>query len=300
MNHNLEKNVKRWFKKKVSITMAIVTLFAINGSVGFANISTFSSITADKTGSYGSDSVDALKNNLKEMDVSVNKNLGYEKITLLGTWSKVKDYKTVAIGGVSGLMKLAGDAEKQEAVIKSKMKDAVKKQIETIYGKDFEKNAKFKKDFEEAKVLPSKTHTAVADLSNYLPKVLDKADEVVSKVNEHDRAIEENRASIAKNFVNQEEKIQENKREIEHLNKKVEKGTSMLVAMANVDFQDLREGDIGIGAGVGSYSGAQAVAVGVAYAVNEDMKVHAKWGTVAGDPHYNALGGGISYRFRTR
>src|SRR3712207_6411043 len=36
MVHNLEKDVKRWLKRKVSITLAVVTVFAITGSIGYA------------------------------------------------------------------------------------------------------------------------------------------------------------------------------------------------------------------------------------------------------------------------
>lgn len=112
-----------------------------------------------------------------------------------------------------------------------------------------------------------------------------------------------NRVSINKlaNEVEKQEKaIAANSSAIKHLDKKVNKGTSMLVAMSNVDFQNVNAGEVAVGAGVGHYVGDQAVAVGVAYGVNDDLKVHAKWSGVAGDPHYNAIGGGVTYKFRTR
>lgn len=98
----------------------------------------------------------------------------------------------------------------------------------------------------------------------------------------------------------QDKAIAANSSAIKHLDRKVNKGTSMLVAMSNVDFQDVNAGEVAIGAGVGHYVGDQAVAVGVAYGVNDDLKIHAKWSGVAGDPHYNAIGGGVTYKFRTR
>lgn len=98
----------------------------------------------------------------------------------------------------------------------------------------------------------------------------------------------------------QDKAIASNGSAIKHLDRKVNKGTSMLVAMSNVDFQDVNTGEVAIGAGVGHYVGDQAVAVGVAYGVNDDLKIHAKWSGVAGDPHYNAIGGGVTYKFRTR
>lgn len=36
MKHNLEKDLKRWLKRKVSISLATIVVFAITGSVGFA------------------------------------------------------------------------------------------------------------------------------------------------------------------------------------------------------------------------------------------------------------------------
>ncbi|WP_261788095.1 YadA-like family protein [Fusobacterium necrophorum] len=191
MKHNLEKDLKRWLKRKVSISLATIVVFAITGSVGLAeNITKFSDITAEKTEQFGSMTMTELEKNLKAIDTSVNKNLGYKKIAVLGIWSKVKDYKTEVIGGLPGLMQLAGNSAKQEAVVKSRIKEAVKKQVEEIYGKNFEAKETFKKDLKEAEGLPQKSHTAIADLSNYLPKVLKKADEVVDKVNSHSTKIE--------------------------------------------------------------------------------------------------------------
>lgn len=98
----------------------------------------------------------------------------------------------------------------------------------------------------------------------------------------------------------QDKAIVANSSAIKHLDRKVNKGTAMTVAMSNVDFQNINTGEVAIGAGIGHYVGDQAVAVGIAYGVNEDLKVHAKWSGVAGDPHYNAIGGGVTYKFKTR
>ena len=125
---------------------------------------------------------------------------------------------------------------------------------------------------EAARVEADKANAAVAEETT----ARKEADRI------HDAAIESNRSAIS------------------HLDKKVNKGTAMLVAMSNVDFQDVNAGEVAVGAGVGHYVGDQAVAVGVAYGVNDDFKVHAKFSGVAGDPHYNAIGGGLTYKFRTR
>lgn len=105
----------------------------------------------------------------------------------------------------------------------------------------------------------------------------------------HDAAIAANKAGI-----------EANASAIKHLDSKLNKTTAMMTAMNNVDFQDVNAGEVAIGAGVGHFVGNQAVAVGVAYGVNDDLKVHAKLSGVAGDAHYNAIGGGVTYKFRTR
>lgn len=105
----------------------------------------------------------------------------------------------------------------------------------------------------------------------------------------HDAAIAANKAGI-----------EANASDIKHLDSKLNKTTAMMTAMNNVDFQDVNAGEVAIGAGVGHFVGSQAVAVGVAYGVNDDLKVHAKLSGVAGDAHYNAIGGGVTYKFRTR
>ena len=123
----------------------------------------------------------------------------------------------------------------------------------------------------------------------------------------HDRDIENNKKLIDAEVTRSKEAdtkhdrdIAANSSAIKHLDSKVNKGTSMLVAMSNVDFKDVNAEEVAVGAGIGHYVGEQAVAVGIAYGVSDDLKVHAKWSGVAGDPHYNAIGGGVTYKFRTR
>ncbi|EHO18727.1 hypothetical protein HMPREF9466_02127 [Fusobacterium necrophorum subsp. funduliforme 1_1_36S] len=36
MEHNLEKDLRRWLKRKISISLATIVVFAITGSIGFA------------------------------------------------------------------------------------------------------------------------------------------------------------------------------------------------------------------------------------------------------------------------
>ena len=127
------------------------------------------------------------------------------------------------------------------------------------------------------------------DIAANKKAIEDEVTRSTGKDTEHDTKIAENKAGIKANAS-----------AIKHLDSKLNKTTAMMTAMNNVDFQDVNAGEVAIGAGVGHFVGDQAVAVGVAYGVNDDLKVHAKWSGVAGDPHYNAIGGGVTYKFRTR
>ncbi|XGU47546.1 YadA-like family protein [Fusobacterium necrophorum subsp. funduliforme] len=40
MQHNLEKDLKRWLKRKISVSLAVMVVFAITGSIGFAQNAT--------------------------------------------------------------------------------------------------------------------------------------------------------------------------------------------------------------------------------------------------------------------
>ena len=84
---------------------------------------------------------------------------------------------------------------------------------------------------------------------------------------------------------------------IDRLDSKINKVSALSQATANLDFGEVRVGNMAVGAGVASYMGNQAVSVGVAYRPNEDWFLSAKWAGVAGDPHYNSLGGSVSYQF---
>lgn len=150
-----------------------------------------------------------------------------------------------------------------------------------------------KADKTDVEKVKSDLSAAKEDMENKLGTAYDQIDANDTARREaderHENAIKAHEAAI-----------ESNRAAINHLDKKVNKGTAMLVAMSNVDFQDVNAGEVAVGAGVGHYVGDQAVAVGVAYGVNDDFKVHAKFSGVAGDPHYNAIGGGLTYKFRTR
>ena len=87
---------------------------------------------------------------------------------------------------------------------------------------------------------------------------------------------------------------------IDNLDDKLNKGLSLMAAMNAVDFQDVNEGEMAIGAGFGHYGNAQSVAIGVAYSPVENLHVNAKYSVTAGDVDSFAVGVGASYKFRVK
>lgn len=85
---------------------------------------------------------------------------------------------------------------------------------------------------------------------------------------------------------------------VDKLDSKVNKGMSLMAAMAAIDFQDVEVGEIAIGAGVGHFSNSQGVAVGVAYAPTDALKLNTKYSVSSDDVKTLAAGVGATYKFK--
>lgn len=250
MKNNLEKVIKGCFKRRVSMTLAALTVFAITGSMGYAKSYKLNEHL------HSSWLNKELCDELNKTNVQVNSN-------------------TATIDAMSQDLLKTVKASKKIEEIKNRQQEEI---AERVKGDLANSNAiKAEKKEREAAI---KTVGDKADKANAAVAEETTARKEADRI--HDAAIESNRSAIS------------------HLDKKVNKGTAMLVAMSNVDFQDVNAGEVAVGAGVGHYVGDQAVAIGVAYGVNDDFKVHAKFSGVAGNTHYNAIGGGLTYKFRTR
>ena len=186
--------------------------------------------------------------------------------------------------------KKAIDAEVTRSMEADKKHDAAidtnKKAIDAEVKRSKAADEAHDKAIAENKAAIKKYDTAIDTNKKAIEAEVKRSTEVDAR---HDAAIAANKAGI-----------EANASAIKHLDSKLNKTTAMMTAMNNVDFQDVNAGEVAIGAGVGHFVGSQAVAVGVAYGVNDDLKVHAKLSGVAGDAHYNAIGGGVTYKFRTR
>ncbi len=142
------------------------------------------------------------------------------------------------------------------------------------------------------------------DTATKLDKKADKTEVEANKtkIENHETRIValENMGTGSANLTGVKKDIKRNSKEMKRLNKKMNKVGALATAMANVDFQDLNAGEVGIGAGVGHFVGEQAVAVGIAYAATNNLKVQSKWSGVLGSARYNSVGAGITYKFSTK
>ncbi|CAL7885470.1 YadA C-terminal domain-containing protein [Fusobacterium necrophorum] len=261
-------------KKSIFLVGVVLGLFTMTGELGLAN-PLKENLKAkdlkgngkckDKRNSYALPSKVAKAMNKSNKRVNNNSN----KIDTLEHWL---EYVDKDLSNVEDL------ADKNKENIKKE--EVKRKEADTKHDRDIENNKKLI----DAEVTRSKEADTKHDRDIENNKKLIDAEVTRSKEadTKHDRDIAANSSAI------------------KHLDSKVNKGTSMLVAMSNVDFKDVNAEEVAVGAGIGHYVGEQAVAVGIAYGVSDDLKVHAKWSGVAGDPHYNAIGGGVTYKFRTR
>ncbi|MGY0394253.1 YadA-like family protein [Fusobacterium sp. SYSU M8A802] len=113
---------------------------------------------------------------------------------------------------------------------------------------------------------------------------------------EQDNRIE----SLKQDFAQYDGRISGLEKKVDNLDKKMNKGLSLMAAMAAVDFQHVEEGEMSIGAGIGHYGNAQSVAVGASYSPTQDLNLNVKLSVTAGDIKSSAVGAGASYKFKMR
>lgn len=118
-----------------------------------------------------------------------------------------------------------------------------------------------------------------------------------------DKAQDEKINSLNQNFSKSTQydgRISGLEKKVDKLDKKMNKGLSLMAAMTAVDFQHVEEGEMSIGAGIGHYGNAQSVAVGAAYSPTQDLNLNVKLSVTAGDIKSSAVGAGASYKFKLR
>lgn len=127
------------------------------------------------------------------------------------------------------------------------------------------------------------------------------------RITKNEKVLKETYQAQAEVIANHAQAINENRNAIrslnnrvDHLDDKLNKGMALMSAMTTVDFQDVNPGEMGIGAGIGSYGGSQGVAVGVAYSPSENFRINAKYSVSTSDIKTSAVGVGAVYKFKVR
>lgn len=118
------------------------------------------------------------------------------------------------------------------------------------------------------------------------------------KINES--KITNNMNSIADNS----EEIDNNSERISTLDSKVDglegemnKGFAMSAAMASVDFQTVKVGNVGVGVGIGNYQDSQAISIGVGMRPSDNTTVNVKGAMSTGSNQESMVGAGATYQF---
>lgn len=207
---------------------------------------------------------------------------------------------------------------KNKAISKEKLSDTLASEIDNKANKNGD-NITEKKDKEEfrnnlevyskteveTKLKNIKTASLEGEITSkeergVKGKVIDKylKDHYVNKADlkVRDELIMNNHQEIQQN----KQAIANNARRIDQVNQKINKTAALAQATSNLDFGQVRVGNIALGAGVGNYMSETGVAVGVAYRPNEAIFLSAKWTALAGEPRYNSYGASVSYQFSVK
>ena len=207
---------------------------------------------------------------------------------------------------------------KNKAISKEKLSDTLASEIDNKANKNGD-NITEKKDKEEfrnnlevyskteveTKLKNIKTASLEGEITSkeergVKGKVIDKylKDHYVNKADlkVRDELIMNNHQEIQQN----KQAIANNARRIDQVNQKINKTAALAQATSNLDFGQVRVGNIALGAGVGNYMSETGVAVGIAYRPNEAIFLSAKWTALAGEPRYNSYGASVSYQFSVK
>lgn len=353
--YNLEKRVRGSLKRRLSVSLAVLVFFAVNGTVSATTDSETEVFTKKETVAI-----------LKEMGEAINEDLerlGREKAKVdasnidkvkytekLGTGTVAENNSELVTGGTvhTVLAKKANSADvyrRKEAEAIFATREVMQAEDEKIYNyvdskyKDNEtaiatletkKANKNLGNIENITVEAKTTLTialgtgAVAENNPELVTggtVYTKVKEVDDKVNVNKTAIGElneikaNEEWVKENFVERDtaikgnaqsidingQAIAKNAKDIKELRKDHNRGISQVAAMTAIDFDVLETGEVGIGAGVGSHSSTQSVAVGVGYKPTTNLFLNLKVGVSPQDKlSKSTFGAGAVYKFKTK
>lgn len=154
------------------------------------------------------------------------------------------------------------------------------------------KNIKAQKDIELNSTKIEKNSKNIAKIE----KLHENSERVQGTIDNHEARISAQEEEIMRTRA----KMDDINRRVDSLNNKVNRGMSLMAAMTAIDFQNVRAGEIGIGAGLGHFENSQGVAVGAAYAPTENIRINAKYSVSTDDIKTSAIGIGGTIKFKMR
>lgn len=154
------------------------------------------------------------------------------------------------------------------------------------------KNIEMQKDIEGNSVKIENNRKNIAKIE----KLHENSEKFQEKINNHEARI----SAQEEEMMRTRAKMDDINSRIDRLDSKVNRGMSLMAAMTAIDFQDVRTGEVGIGAGLGHFENSQGIAVGVAYAPAENVRINAKYSVATDDIKTSAVGIGGTIKFRVR
>ncbi len=300
--------------------MLISIILALASNTAYAGIFDFLSQKEDVT--YHSGVAEKVNNNFNKVETELNKKADAANVYSKNDVDNLVNTKADAANvysksDVDSLVNTKADTSYVDTAVKGAEENANKYTDSKIEGV---------KQYTDDKFVDKTTQTGIDATQNKnidnINKVNDEQNKNIDDINkvndEQNKNIETNKQNIAKET---EDRVAEDARiereyraadaainnridnvekRIDNLDDKLSKGLSLMAAMSAVDFQEVREGEMAIGAGFGHYGNAQSVAVGVAYSPVENLHVNAKYSVTAGDIDSFAIGVGASYKFRVK
>ncbi|MGY0394255.1 YadA C-terminal domain-containing protein [Fusobacterium sp. SYSU M8A802] len=247
-----------------------------------------------------------VKNKAQTTEINQNKtDIQTNKDAIAGKLNKVQyemDQNALNNKINSKLDKTQYESDKKDQVATNKLQDD---KIKANHNK-ITKTEQDLKEFKEQsdlndKILNNKVVQNKTDIQTNKDAIANKVDKGQQEI--IDKAQDEKINSLNQNFSKSTQydgRISGLEKKVDKLDKKMNKGLSLMAAMTAVDFQHVEEGEMSIGAGIGHYGNAQSVAVGAAYSPTQDLNLNVKLSVTAGDIKSSAVGAGASYKFKLR
>lgn len=154
------------------------------------------------------------------------------------------------------------------------------------------KNIEMQKDIEGNSVKIENNRKNIAKIE----KLHENSEKIQGTIDNHEARISAHEEELMRTRA----KMDDINSRIDRLDSKVNRGMSLMAAMTAIDFQDVRAGEVGIGAGLGHFENSQGVAVGAAYAPTENIRINAKYSVSTDDIKTSAIGIGGIIKFRVR